>query len=63
VDHREIIPDDAKYCFNSVALEACLYKIPNLSEHFLFANDDMFVNKPLTQDYFFNENDNPIQSI
>lgn len=30
-----------------------LHRIPNLSEHFLYANDDIFVIKPLTEPHFF----------
>ena len=30
-------------CFNSLAIEANLYKIPGLAEHFIYLNDDMFV--------------------
>src|SRR5574344_661291 len=46
VDHKEILPEDALPTFNSSAIETRITKIPNLSEHFLFANDDMM---------FFNE--------
>ena len=53
VDHRDIIPEDALPTFNSNAIEACLCNIPGLSEHFLYANDDMMVARPLTPDYFF----------
>lgn len=53
VDHKEIMPADALPTFNSSAIEACLHNIPGLSEHFLFANDDMFVGRPLEPDFFF----------
>lgn len=53
VDHREIMPSDSLPTFNSNAIEACLHNIPGLSEHFLYANDDMFVARPLNPDFFF----------
>lgn len=60
VDHQEIIPNNALPCFNSSVIEYFLYKIPDLAEHFLFANDDMFINKPVNPDFFFEENGLPI---
>ncbi len=53
IDHKEIMPETCLPCFNSVLIEHFLHKIPGLSEHFLYANDDMFINKPVTRDTFF----------
>ena len=53
VDHSEIIPQKYIPVFNSNAIETSIHKIPGLSEHFLFANDDMFVNRPLDKSFFF----------
>jgi endonuclease/exonuclease/phosphatase family metal-dependent hydrolase len=39
--------------FNSIAIETHLHRIPGLSEHFIYLNDDMFVGKPLPKSYFF----------
>ncbi|MPM38688.1 Capsular polysaccharide phosphotransferase SacB [bioreactor metagenome] len=55
IDHTEILPEEALPCFNSSVIEYFIYKIPGLSEHFLFANDDMFFNKTLSPDYFFDK--------
>lgn len=60
VDHKEILPEEALPCFNSSVIEYFLYKIPGLAEHFLFANDDMFFNKALTPDFFFDKEGIPI---
>ena len=60
VDIRELIPAEALPCYNSVVIEHFLYKIPELSEHFLYANDDMFFNKPLSPGFFFTEEGFPI---
>lgn len=60
IDHKEIIP--AKYLptFNSTAIEVFLPMIPGLSEHFLFANDDMFFWGKVEKDFFFNPKGAPI---
>jgi hypothetical protein len=60
IDHKDILPQDALPCFNSSVIEHFLYKIPELSEHFLFANDDMFFNDYLDTDYFFKKDGYPI---
>lgn len=59
VDHREIMPADALPTFNSSAIETCLHNIPGLSEHFLFANDDTFVARPLEPEFFFTPDGRP----
>lgn len=60
VDHKDIFPKEALPVFNSGALEARLPYIPNLAEHFLFANDDYYVRVPLKKSFFFNKDRNPI---
>lgn len=59
IDHTEIIPAEILPLFNSTVIEYFIYKIPGLSEHFLFSNDDMFFNAPVSPDFFF-VNDYPI---
>lgn len=53
IDQSVILPKSVKYCYNSNAIESVLYKIPNLAEHFIYANDDMFVNKKVNPNFFF----------
>lgn len=60
VDIREIIPPEALPCYNSVIIEHFFYKIPGLSERFLYANDDMFFNAEVDPDFFFNAEGLPI---
>jgi len=60
VDHTTIIPAQALPSFNSSVIEYFLYKIPGLSERFLYANDDMFFNADLTPDFFFAKDGYPI---
>ncbi len=59
VTHKEIMPADALPTFNSNAIEACIPNIPNLSEHFLYANDDMFVAGSVGKDFFFASDGRP----
>lgn len=60
VDHKEIMPDVCLPCFNSAVIEHFLYKIPGLAEHFIYANDDMFINKLVTPETFFGKDGLPI---
>ena len=60
VDHTEIMPEDTLPTFNALALETCIHKIKNLSEYFLYANDDMLFANPTKPEYFFTTNNLPI---
>ena len=60
IDHKDILPAEALPCFNSSVIEYFLYKIPDLSEHFLFANDDVFFNSDLPPNFFFTKDGLPI---
>lgn len=53
IDHKDII--DARYLpvFNSSVIEMNVYKIPNLSENFIYFNDDMILNRSLKPTDFF----------
>lgn len=59
VDHSEIVPQDKLPLFNSNAIELRIPFIPNLSEYFLYANDDMFFWSRVDEDFFF-EGEKPI---
>ncbi len=39
--------------YNSHAVESQLHRIPGLSEHFLYSNDDMFFGRPVAPELFF----------
>lgn len=60
VTHSQIMPKDALPTFDSNSIETCLVNIPNLSEHFIYANDDMFMNRPVSPDFFFDKKGRPI---
>jgi len=55
VDHSTLLPKSILPTFNSSVLDYFIYKIPDLSEHFLYANDDMFVNADLPPSFFFQD--------
>ena len=57
VDHREIFADPyALPTFNSHAIESQLHHIQDLSEHFLYLNDDVFFGRPVQPGHFFHPN-------
>lgn len=60
VDHKEIMPPETLPCFNSTVIEYFLYRIPDLAERFLFANDDFFFNVNLSPNFFFAKDGFPI---
>lgn len=60
VDHKQIMPKESLPCFNSCLIEHYIHRIPELSEHFIYANDDMFINKKVLPDDFFTNNGLPI---
>lgn len=55
VSHQEIIPDEYLPTFNSHVIESCLHRIPGLSEHFVYFNDDVMLLQPAKPTDFFTE--------
>ena len=60
IDHKEIIPRELLPVFSSICIEMYLDKISGLSEHFIYANDDMLLNRHLNPGDFFTVNGKPI---
>jgi hypothetical protein len=56
IDHRDVIPETYLPTFNSRCIETFLHKVSNLSEHFVYMNDDVFVNKYQEPTSFFLSN-------
>lgn len=50
---REIIPEGLAPAFSPNPMETNLHRIPGLSEHFVFFNDDMFLINPVDKKDFF----------
>lgn len=58
VDHKEIFVGFESFLptFNSSSILSVLHKIPELSENFLFLNDDFFLIRPVVaEDFFIND--------
>ncbi|GAA3337912.1 stealth family protein [Amorphoplanes nipponensis] len=54
VSHKEIFGHTGTLpTFNSQAIESRLHRIPGLSEHFLYLNDDVFLGRPVGPELFF----------
>jgi hypothetical protein len=53
VEHKDYIPTEFLPTFCANTIELNLDKIPELSEHFVYFNDDMYLNAPVRpEDYF-----------
>ena len=53
VTHEEIFPNKLHLpSFSSPAIESHLHRIPGLSEHFLYFNDDVFLGQPVSLEDF-----------
>ena len=53
VNHKDYIPEEFLPTFSSRPIEANIHRIPGLSEHFVYFNDDMFLNAPVQPSFFF----------
>ena len=51
--HNSFMNPDSLPSFNSSAIEVQLHKIKNLSERFVYFNDDMFLINPVSPEFFF----------
>lgn len=56
VKHEDFIPKEFLPTFNSRTIEFHLHHIKGLSEHFVNFNDDMFLNAPVSPEYYFKNN-------
>jgi len=67
IQHRDIWPLDRADrdlpVYNSQPIEAHLHRIPNLSEGFVYFNDDMFVGRSLEKSFFFTNDGKPIVNL
>jgi hypothetical protein len=53
--HSDIILQDFLPTFNSHMIEQSIHKIPNLSEFYIYLNDDFFFLKEISPDFFINK--------
>ena len=55
VDHKDYIPSEYLPTFNSDTIELNFHRIPDLSEKFVLFNDDIFLLRPVSPEYFFKD--------
>ncbi|WP_331836427.1 hypothetical protein [Erysipelothrix piscisicarius] len=48
INHTDYIPSDYLPTFSSHTIELNMHRIEGLSEHFVYFNDDMFLNQPMS---------------
>ena len=59
IEHKDIIPEKLLPTYNSNTIEMYMYNIPELSEHFIHINDDMYPCKEMMPSDFFDDSGNP----
>lgn len=57
VTHKQFIPKELLPTFNSSTIEMFLANIPDLSEKFIYANDDFYYTYDLKQKFYFTNDD------
>lgn len=55
VKHSDYMPKEYLPTFSSHPIELCMNKIKNLSEYFVYFNDDTFLNAPVKPENFFKD--------
>ena len=57
IDHRDLFSGYEEYLptFSSRTIEAMLHRIDGLSDRFIYFNDDMFLLRPITPSFFFED--------
>lgn len=53
ISHRDFIPEEYLPTFSSHTIEWNLWRIPGLSEHYVYFNDDMYLLNPVKKSDFF----------
>ena len=59
VRHEDVIPQEYLPTFSSHVIESFLHNMPDLSGHFIYMNDDVFIGRPLGKNFFFTEGGAP----
>lgn len=63
IDHKDIIDSEYLPTFNSSTIELNLFKINGLSDHFVYFNDDVYLNRKVSKSDFFDEFGNAKDTI
>ena len=53
VNHKDYIPEKYLPTFSSIPIELNMFRIPDLSEHFVYFCDDFYISRPLKPEDFF----------
>lgn len=53
VNHKDYIPAEYLPTFQANTIELNMHRIEGLAEHFVYFNDDIFLTKEITPDFFF----------
>ena len=61
VKHKDYIPTEYLPVFSANPIENMIYRIPELSEKFVYFNDDFFLTAPVKKEFFF-KNGKPCDS-
>ena len=62
ITHDQFIPNNLLPTFNSTCIEMFLGKLPDVSESFIYTNDDCIFTRPLSQQFFF-EKAKPVYQV
>lgn len=57
--HEDIMPPEVLPTFNSTTIEMFIANIPDLAEHFIYGNDDIYPLRPTLPDDWFTEDELP----
>lgn len=63
VRHDDYIPKEYLPTFNSHVIELNLHRIPDLSEYFIYFNDDTFIIRPMKETDFFSADNLPVDQF
>ncbi len=55
ISQEDYLPADYPPIFNSIPVEMHLHRIPELSERFVLFNDDMFLLRPVSPEFYFKD--------
>lgn len=55
VDHKDFIPEEFLPTYNSVVIERYMHLIPDLTEKFIYFNDDFYMIRPIDEKRFFQD--------
>ena len=53
VNHKDYIPEEYLPTFNAIPIENNVHRIPDLAEHFILFNDDVYLSRPTVPEDFF----------